>query len=67
MLARAQVYPAVAGLHTLFTNSLLRLLDIGDRIDVNAYLYCHVASIQFREGKGGRPPYSSFVPLNLDC
>ena len=46
LLAGAQVNPAISRLHALFANSLLRLFDVGDPIDVNAYLCCHSASIQ---------------------
>src|SRR5690242_19935061 len=47
LLARAQVNPLSSNLHALFANSLLWLFDVGDPIDVNAYLCCHAASIQF--------------------
>ena len=50
LLARAQVNPLIASLHALFTNSLLRLFDVSDPIDVNAYFCCHAASIQFAGG-----------------
>ena len=36
----------IAGLHTLFTNSLLRLFDVRNSIDVIANLCSHAASIQ---------------------
>ncbi len=49
LLARAQVNPLVPCLHALFANSLLRLFDVSDPINVNAYLSCHSASIQFAD------------------
>ena len=49
LLAGAQVNPACSDLHALFANSLLRLFDVSDRIDVNAYFCCHAASIQFAD------------------
>jgi hypothetical protein len=58
LLARAQMNPAISRLHALFTNSLLRLFDIGDPIDVNAYFCCHAASIQFAE----RTPLAAVAP-----
>ena len=48
-LARAQVNPAISRLDALFANSLLRLFDVSDPIDVNAYLSRHSASIQFAD------------------
>src|SRR6185369_2221820 len=39
--------PACSDLHALFANSLLRLFNVSDRINVNAYFCCHEASIQF--------------------
>lgn len=47
LLARAQMKPVISRLNALFANSIFRLLDIGNPIDVNAYLCCHAASIQF--------------------
>ena len=47
LLTRAQVNPARSDLYALFANPLLRLFDVSDRIDVNAYFCCHAASIQF--------------------
>jgi len=47
LLTGAQVNPTVARLHALFANSLLRLFDVSDRIDVNTYFCCHATSIQF--------------------
>ena len=49
LLACAQVNPACSDLHALFANSLLRLFDISNRIDMNAYRGCHSASIQFAD------------------
>jgi len=49
LLAGAQVNPTISRLHALFANSLLRLFDVSDRIDVNAYFCCHAASIQFAD------------------
>ncbi len=49
LLAGAQVNPLVPRLNTLFANSLFRLFDISDRIDMNAYFCCHSASIQFAD------------------
>ena len=56
LLAGAQVNPLVSRLNTLFANSLFRLFDISDRIDMNAYFCCHSASIQFADDnpRGGR-------------
>ncbi len=47
LLARAQMKPAISRLDALFANSLFWLFDISDPIDMNAYLCCHSASIQF--------------------
>ena len=57
LLTRAQVNPACSDLHALFANSLLRLFDVGDRIDMNAYLCCHAASIQFADDSPLGDPY----------
>jgi len=46
LLASAQMHPLRTDLHTLFANSLLRLLDFVNRIDMNTYFGCHPASIQ---------------------
>ena len=56
LLTRAQVNPTISRLNALFANSLLRLFDISDRIDMNAYFCCHAASIQFGNDnlRGGR-------------
>lgn len=56
LLTRAQVNPMISRLNALFANSLLRLFDVGYRIDVPAYLCCHAASIQFADDnpRGGR-------------
>jgi hypothetical protein len=47
LLARAQMKPGISRLNALIANSIFWLFDIGNPIDVNAYLCCHVASIQF--------------------
>jgi len=48
-LARAQVNPTISRLDALFANSLLRLFNISDPIDMNAYLCRHSTSIQFAD------------------
>jgi len=37
LLARAQVKPAIASLHTIFTNPLFWLLNVRNLVDMNAY------------------------------
>ena len=46
LLARAQVKPAITGLHTVFTNPLFWLLNVSNLVDMNAYFCRHPASIQ---------------------
>src|SRR5678816_4055891 len=56
LLARAKMHPACSDLHTLCTNSLFRLLNVSNRIDMIAYLYCHAASIQaLADNRRGEP------------
>ena len=45
LLARAQMKPLISRLYALLANSLFWLFNIGNPIDVNAYLCCHAASI----------------------
>src|SRR5215213_5940143 len=40
------MHPACSDLHTLCANSLFRLLNVSNRVDMSAYLYCHADSIQ---------------------
>ena len=56
LLAGAQVNPTISRLNALFADFLLRLFDVSDRIDMNAYFCCHAASIQFADDNplGGR-------------
>src|SRR5919206_1730189 len=50
------MHPACSNLHTLFTNSLFRLLNISNPVDMNTYLYCHAASIQaLADNRRGAP------------
>lgn len=49
LLAGAQMNPAISSFHALFANSLFRLFNVSNPIDVNAYFCWHAASIQFAD------------------